>query len=68
MFLSTLVYSFISNKMPMFISEIVEVDNIWINSFDVVNNSQHISLTKSHPPQVPDRDSSLGIRRCICGG
>ena len=67
-FLSTLVYSFFFFINLMFISEIVEVDNIWINSFDVVNNSQHISLTKSHPPQVPDRDSSLGIRRCICGG
>ena len=33
--LSGLVYSFISTKMMVFISEIVQVDNIWINSLDI---------------------------------
>ena len=38
-FLSTLVYSFFFFINLMFISEIVEVDNIWINSLDIVNNN-----------------------------
>ena len=38
-FLSALVYSFSPHKIRMFISEIVEVDNIWIHSLDIVNHN-----------------------------